>query len=718
MGKGRVRKVPLRNSFLSWSIVFGFLALLFSSPSFPLCIFADIAGHTPSPIEAEASADLYFDGLRRKMQHRSDVKISEYYARTKLELQDGQPRNNPDAVVYGSGPHAAVIVANMRATNPDLDIVVLEAGDANGVFDNLRFTFQINTVELQNESGNNMPGLPFQPKDLKFNKETRYLNSKVPANVTVGAHEAADSQVLFHERGLPVGRRDPNTGRYTVQTEGQAGHPDLIFHPKAVILATGFGEATFRIWSSPEVPPHQPTLDLIDEEVAAFSQALLEESSPDQNIREKAQKYAPGLQTVDHLLAAARRDLVRDKTIDPMSRYDDGEDEITTYAVIGGRDGGNIAVEMLARKGKGRSQIFWFNQKAKNKPEFLGQLGDKASRYEGIGDFYDEKAANGEKVLTAINGYVQKVIKMPRGPGKKPLYMVIPVTEEGEPVLDDEGKPIVAVVKHVVWATGYDRTAARLAGGLAPEGGITRIVEVQGSRQGYKPNMNLPDKTVLGNRVVSVDSTGHETPEDVYIAGNASSIDPGKFGTNGKIPDPAGSKVAGVARPKTEWNLTVGGFLDLLTSRTAPFGRMIALNVFGKPADLVTLEKETRSDVRPWTGEIHAKVHQPFSTDVIQLQLEGKMRLTRFLPRFNLPANTKIEVQGVRGESPNELKLKISGLTSFSARRFAQMLSLHSDMTSILLDLVGKTQLTGIRINIQTREDGALKTEACKLEPM
>jgi len=614
-------------------------------------------------------AERYVDGVRTEIGEKSN----ELNEQLRTATAQGKPLQ-VDVLYIGAGPHNAVAASAQRSRNPGLRMLTAEAGDRMGVFDTIR-GFRVNTQEKPNESGNTVPGVPIQPRDLNP-RGARFVDAKNFGDVTALAHYYADSNIAFGNRAVKVEEAPPGEkwpAKYLVtMANGNKVYTDQI------VASTGLGTPRARV-------AHEPSQTIIDREMAK-NEAGLSNS-----------RYVPRMTVVDDFLRMAETDVAAGRN--PNARFGN------RIAVIGGGDGGNIAVEgalgLTARLNpRGlppQVKVTWIGQKAKDKTQFLDSLKSdrKKERYGSIGDMLDKKH------VVAESGRLIKVDEL-TGPGGKPYFKLTYAD------VDAQGNPIPGTQRssdfdQVVFATGYDNQVLDLFTGLKKgEGEDIDFSVLKADTSDFTTNPGLQHEAPVGGQV----RVGGRD-QNIYVFGNAAVL-PGD---------------RRIEPTDANHNAAVGGYLDILLARTAAGARRITPPPPPTEVGALPPRIPAAASARPGyrsprpvpIGDLGPVRHDNPTAALFEL----KVRAAKVLEQMELPPGKEFTVESYRSTT-GAVILEFQGFDSLTQDRLWERMNKAPDgirLREALRDYYSM-QGSGLRIRVSPRADGSNRVETMDVLPV
>jgi len=670
---------------------------------------------SPSEAAKIKTARELADKILEKMHEQSEHLV------TKIEASNQSERPFVvDVVGIGAGPHNGAAFSALAEQNPQLRRLVFEASDKFGVFDNMGGGFHVNTRELPSVSGNLFSGSPVQPKDFNSRGE-KFVSSQVFGDVTRMMYATSETPVAFRQKVESVEKvRGERPAKYKVTTsywdESGKVHK-LVVYTNAVIAGTGMGKT--ELPSSIEAPTRALYKKEEDEADKAYYSGNL--------------NYMAGVQSVDSYLRWAPTYMQKTKR--------NPQDKLAgkTVAVIGGGDGGSIAIEGVAGvtdeiPGVGAAKVHWFtggkdlttadkfieSYKPKGKPTIeWDSKGDpngknlypKQGRYLGVA----KKINDGTVISTP--GHLEKIEVIPAdGKNPSPRYKV---TYTG-------GKSVI--VDHVIMATGYQNRAPEMMDRIP---GWNNPMAVSGNPKDYTHNVAQGSRVELGKKIRG---------ESIYYVGNAAETMRGTSASKAQMIKDMTNE-GGLNEWKTSY---AGGYIDILSARAAKVGSVAATAIgrsitgvsegpttinYGKydkgASDTIPPVEQTLpmapAKTAPDTGEA-AQAREKLRV----AEMLAKIDLTEFLEKYRLPKKGASSEQGDtrsnhgmtlrigKGVNSRAPTISVLGVDPKHAKLVIKDFLAQERLPGLLVQLANSNADGNLSIDLQPRSDGVLRTESMK----
>ena len=489
-------------------------------------------------LRVEAAGFAFADSIDAEIHRGSD--------RTKTSIRSANASHTPVVIDYvgvGGGPLNAIAFSTLRAYDPQGTRLVFEASDSLGTFQKMP-DFDVNTVELPNDSWNVFPGVPIQTTQLNP-AGRRFVPARTFGAETALAYHSSQTPVIFGEKARIT--KEPKGAHWPAPYRIETGN-GLMVYARNVLWGTGLGEPATKL-SDPQSLAH------IAEEKAKRDEAL----------RRGDIHYAPGLQTVDDFLATTAKDRAAGRK--PLARYPEG----STFAVIGSYDGGRIAIEELLREKTHEGKIHWIGQTVTGANVFREMLaGFRLERYGRIADNWDQ--------LSTGDGHLQRIEKIVSSVNGKPRV-------QWRLIYDGPGGGVPGpVVDHVIFATGYKNVAKQALEGLSSPAGAeppspTELSPITVDRSDFT-HVPFQNPTTIGG--AQVKSNGKT--DDIYALGAATGIGQSDEERARGFLGTAGASTAALARDIAIRNRDKRGSLPPPTLRSKAGEKRYLLVQIAKPS--------------------------------------------------------------------------------------------------------------------------------------
>lgn len=573
-----------------------------------------------------------------------------------------------DVVAVGAGPNNAAAVSVIRETNPNLNVLVIEATEDMGTFNKIK-GFDINTPEFIGNSGNTIPGSSVQLKDYNIT-DASFASAEDLGNLTVGTYKSADPDMIFNNKVIKW-EKEPTPGawpaKYRVETSN-----GVVVYTNSGLAGTGFGPPITRL-------KDPSSIDLVTK---------YEDELRKTDLSVKA-KYSPKVTSVDDFLTIATNDVKLGR--EAMARYKGKK-----VLVIGSGDGGNIAVEGTAGLNRNLNpkelntgvETIWLGQESKNGKEFIESMTTRKNlRYSRIAESMDEGK------IKPVNGYLAKVEEFVNEAGEK-QFKAYYTTKEGKAI----SEPIIA--DNLVFATGYPNNHSTLTPifqSMAKNGNTTGDEIVFNSLNGRVDEFTRYDEFKTDSEITKQLSV-NGSPEDVYATG----------------------VFAKTPISDEEWKIPTGGFLDITAPKAAATGKLIAQKL--TPQKISKSEMHTLLKVG--TGEPFEFLKRPMRSIRTLTPLDTppvadiytKIELGKSLRPFTSKPNSTFKIsiwKGIKGFHV----YRVTGLEEEAAKQIANALSNNAKLSHGIESqlLLGRTRLD---IEVPVRSTGTINIENMVFTPV
>lgn len=566
-----------------------------------------------------------------------------------------------DVVGIGAGLNNSQTFAALQQAEPDLKVLILEANNTTSVFDELNDAFRVNSIENPVQAGNDeymtanfFSGTPVQVRDYNVNNEM-YVSSQVFADTIKTAFYYSQTPIVFSQRVVDVQEKsaiDSWPARYKIITlDG------LFVYANHVIAGTGLGDPRTVIGDN-------PTQALIKQQEILSAQA---DAHNDYN-------HIPGIETVDHFLKRIANLVAQGA--DPI--------EQGTVLVIGGKDGGNIAIEALTgltealnpNKRTG-AQIIWLGQN-RNKQDFVKQFLDnpnetwspakrnevRYNRYAAICGLFDSG-----KIKT-MAGHLDRIEQAQEFNSSGKPVTRYRVTAAGQ----------IVTVDRVILAVGYDNKVDSVFNNFSDDGSE----RVFANTSDYTANQMQRGDFPIARRYLR---------QSLWVVG------------------PACEQWKEKIFETQHWTLTDGGgAVDIFGTRSAVVGKYIARRIVspitGRKFSPIQLTPEVDGEFGIKLNIVNSFVEIPSNGHINVTQIDNKIKTTRFLNQFRILSDNEVTLELCFSKS----ELTIRGLHATSAKTLAKKLAEDRILSHSIATMMQYSGHLYICVNTR-KEDGSFRVE-------
>ena len=595
-----------------------------------------------------------------------ELGFAEYYRRIEEEFRNNSKRLEADIKtkgslfshigIVGAGPHGSVAAANFRMGFPESKGLVVS--DNFGTFNTLG-AFRVNTVETMEDSGNTFPNSPIQISNLNpLNK--RFVEAEKHGWVGLSTLRFSGADVLLGQNVKSITKDETNVSPNKFPFFKMTTASGLVTRHNVIFAATGLGRVEARVAGAEKQ-------QFVDDQLVAVDQWLAEGA--------RDSRFVPKIMTVNQLQTLSKID--EENNRDPKTRW-----KRVKVGVVGGGDGGNIAVERFAAN----TEIFWLGQKSTTADEFLAQYEGyplKAERYGDIADYY---------ARDQIKPYAGYLYSFERIDGS--LNLIISTDKSAKGIIKDQPS-----VDLLVLANGYKNRVNDLFTDLV-DGDLSRltILPVFGHTDEFSRYEDASTE-VLGQQVY-VD--GQALP--IFIVGNAANI------------------------PVTDITdvIATGGYLDVLLARTAALANQVGAELRSS-VTRVPRRRNTSAPGQHFVVDFKAPANAPQSSRLTSHHEEENIALSS-------RSNAEIEMRTLLAQviafklkvsesSPISIEmlldngnsqLRTTGLPQTSIKLLAEELKNNTKLVHALRILL-RHRLKSIRLSCECRSGISAKLEELKV---
>ncbi len=623
---------------------------------FPLKYIANLQVVSESALSLSAEEgklrELGFADYYRRIEEefRSHSKLLEAEIKTKSRFFS-------HVGIVGAGPHGSVAAANFRMGFPESKGLVVS--DNFGTFNTLG-AFRVNTVETMEDSGNTFPNSPIQIANLNpLNK--RFVEAEKHGWVGLSTLRFSGANVLLEQNVKSITKDETNISPNKFPFLKMTTASGLVTRHNVIFAATGLGRVEARVAGAEKQ-------QFVDEQLVDVDKWLADGA--------RDSIFVPKIMTVNQLQTLSKID--EENGRDPKARW-----KRAKVGVVGGGDGGNIAVERLAAN----TQIFWLGQKSNTPAEFLAQYEGyplKAERYGEIVDYYARQQ------IKPYSGYLYSYERIDGS-----LNLIISNDKSSKGIIKEQ--PTVDVL---ILANGYKNRVNDLFTDLV-DGDLSRltILPVFGHTDEFSRYEDASTE-VLGQQIY-VD--GQALP--IFLVGNAANI------------------------PVTDITdvIATGGYLDVLLARTAALANQVGAELRSSVTRMPR-RRNTSASGQHFVVNFKAPSNAPQSSRMTSHQEEENIALSS-------RSNAEIEMRTLIAQAI-AFKLKVSesnlisiemlldngnsqlrttGLPQASIKLLAEELKSNTKLVHALRILL-RHGLKNIKISCECRSGVSAKLEELKIE--
>jgi uncharacterized small protein (DUF1192 family) len=592
------------------------------------------------------------EALQKYMQHHHEAMLARG-RNLERTIRTSKAPVHYDVIVVGAGPHNSIAVAAIKEVNPNFRILVIEATDNLGVFHSIK-GFDINTKELLTRSGNGFPASPVQLKDFNFTDEL-FASAEGLGQLTQATYQYADVDMIFRN---PVVKwsKEPRPGAWPGMYKVETG-TGVTVYTNSGLVGTGFGSPIHRLTDAGSVAIWNKHESLIRSTNFATNAG-----------------FAPGVQSVDNFLTVAQRDVQLGRN--SMARYRGKK-----VMVIGGGDGGNIAVEgttglnrQLNPTGADTGvETIWLNQKHKTGNEFRNSLSERLKpRYERIADAFDDGR------VIPVDGRIVRIEEFTRG--RETKFRVFYSDQAGKAVTE----PIV--VDHLVFATGYTNNHSSVSpifAGMVGQG--NRSDDLLFRHLDGRVDEFTPYREFRTTQPITARLEVSGVPENVFMTG----------------------QVANTPITDAQWEIPVGGFIDILGPRSAATGTLLAHSLAPQRLSRFEVIRQLTPASGTHLQYIPLRVRNapnPQITNLIVADVDTKIELGKVLRNFKSAPHAQFKMVITEGS------VRIDGLAKTSADEIIASIRENQPLMESLAHhfRLGRKEL---EISVRFRSTGNIKLE-------